>query len=75
VAEPTGKWILNHGCHRGTITSRDVGQPEEFDTREDAVNALTAHRKWYKSIGYQIWFATLKSPEGKEETLESNPCY
>lgn len=67
-----GKWIFSHGCHRGTLMSRDTGQPEEFNDRDAAFKAYQEHRKFYRSIGYQIWFATLTAPDGTKETLEQN---
>lgn len=66
------QWTLDHGCHRGTLTSRDSGAPERFDTRDEAVAAYLAHRKFYRSIGYQIWFAELTAPNGVKEILEQN---
>ena len=69
------KFILSHGCHRGTLTSRDTGQPQEFDTYDEAYNAYVGHRKFYQTIGYQIWFAEIKSPDGSKKLLESNSYY
>ncbi len=68
-----GKWTLNHGCHRGTVMSRDTGQPSTHDTEDEALEAYRGHRSFYHSIGYQIWFANLTSPTGEKRTLESNP--
>lgn len=70
-----GKWVLHHGCHKGTLTSRDAGNPQEFDTHEAAMLAYTDHREFYHSIGYQIWFAELTDPDGIKKILESNPYY
>ncbi len=70
--EKEGKWIFNHGCHRGTLTSRDTGYPEEYDTEAEALEAYEGHRSFYLSIGYQIWYAKLTSPDGVTRTLESN---
>lgn len=63
------KYTLSHGCWRGTITSRDVAEPEQFDTREAAIAKLNDHRRFYVSIGYQVWFANLKLPDGTVEHL------
>ena len=68
----TDKYILNHGCHRGTLMSRDVAQPEEFDTYEQAYKAYQDHRNFYRSIGHQIWFADITNPDGTKNHLESN---
>lgn len=70
-----GKWILYHGCHKGTLISRDKGQPVEYDTEAAALEAYQGHRSFYQRIGYQIWFAKLTSPDGVTRTLESNPYY
>jgi len=69
------KWVLRHGVHRGTLISRDMGSPQEFDTEEAARKAYSEQRAFYHSIGYQIWFAYLKSPDGKETCLETNSYY
>jgi hypothetical protein len=69
----SNKWKLEHGIHQGTITSRDTGAPEEYDSKEKALMAYRTHRKFYRKIGYRIWFCVLTSPDGKQETLESNP--
>ncbi len=66
------KWIFNHGCHDGTLLSRDTGHPEEYDTEAEALVAWQSYRKYYRRIGYQIWFARLTSPEGVTRILESN---
>lgn len=70
-----GKWIFNHGIHRGTITSRDTYQPMKFDTKEEAMMYYREQREFYHSIGYQFWYAKLTSPDGKTSTLESNSNY
>lgn len=67
------KWILHHGCHKGTLMSRDVGQPTEHDTEAEALVAHIKNRAFYRRVGYQIWFAELTSPDGESRTLESNP--
>jgi hypothetical protein len=66
------KWTLFIGCHRGTLISRDVADPEKYDTEEEALTAYRAHKDFYRSIGYHVWFAHIKSPEGVERTLEQN---
>jgi hypothetical protein len=71
----TGKYILSHGCHRGTLMSRDSGQPEQFNTYDEAYDQYLEHKNFYHSIGYQIWFAKIIDPDGTEHYLESNPYY
>lgn len=69
------KWELNHGIHRGTFSSRDAAETEFFDTKDEALQKFTEHKKFYRSIGYVIWFANLVSPDGIETQLESNSNY
>ena len=69
------KWILYHGIHQGTLTSRDVAYPEKFDTRKDALRALEVRRKNYLRFNCVIWFAELESPDGKKEYLEGDSNY
>ena len=66
------KYILNIGCHRGTLTSRD-SEVRKFDTENEAMQSYQKSRKFYHSIGYQVWFATITLPDGKKIALESNP--
>jgi len=67
------KYTLVIAIHRGTIMSRDIDNPIEFDTDVDAMKEFYRARKQYKRFGYKIWFATLTDPEGNESTLEQNP--
>ena len=67
-----GKYTLNHGCHRGTLMSRDSAS-DEYDSYEAAYQAYLEHRAFYRSIGYQIWFADIVAPDGTKTHLESNP--
>lgn len=64
------KWILNHGIHRGTITSRD-SETQEYETEQEARNSFEKQRKWYTQYGYVIWFAYLISPSGEKIVLDS----
>lgn len=70
-----GKWQLVHGCHRGTLMSRDEGMPSTHNTRDEAYQAYLERRKFYRSIGYHIWYAKIISPTGEVEQLESNPYW
>lgn len=65
-------FILKHGCHRGTLISRDIAQPENHPTYEAARASYLKHRDFYRSIGYQIWFAEIVQPDGNTVKLESN---
>ena len=68
------KFVLHHGCHRGTITSRD-STSREYDTYEDAHDAYLRHKEFYKGMGYQIWFAEIIKPDGTKVMLEQNPYF
>ena len=69
------KWILTHAIHRHTFTSRDIASPEPYDTKELALQALEDARIFYRRIGYVIWWAYLKDPEGHETLLEQDGSY
>jgi hypothetical protein len=69
ATDPTTQWVLNHGCWRGTITSRDTAYPERFDTRDAAIAKLAEHNLFYRSIGYSLWFAELVAPDGTVTVL------
>ena len=66
---------LTIGIHRGTITSRDVEQPESFESMDDCIKAVAKAKTFYSGIGYKIWFAEVKSPDGTKTTLERNMNY
>lgn len=63
-------YTLNYGIWNNahSITSRDVAEPEQFDTRAEAVAALEKQRRWFAAIGYQIWFSEIT--ETKEESAQ-----
>ncbi len=63
------------GIHRGTFTSRDVEQPESFESMDDCIKAVTKAKTFYSGIGYKIWFAEVKNPDGTTTTLEQNTNY
>lgn len=62
------KWALNYGCWNGTISSRDSGV-EKFDTLEQAKQFLANQERFWATIGYRKWFATVRGPEGQEVRL------
>ena len=66
------KYILSLGIHRGTLLSRDSGT-SEHDTYKEAYDTYLQRRKFFNSIGYQIWFADIIAPDGTKTHLESNP--
>ena len=66
---------LTIGIHCGTITSRDVEQPESFESMGDCIKAVAIAKTFYSGIGYNIWFANVKKPDGTTTTLEQNTNY
>jgi hypothetical protein len=66
---------LTIGIHRGTLMSRDVEQSESFKSMDDCIKAVAIAKEWYKNIGYNIWFANVKKPDGTKTTLEQNTNY
>ena len=36
---------------------------------------VTRAKAWYSKIGYKIWFAEVKKPDGSKTTLERNMNY
>jgi len=40
--------------------SRDVGDPEDFKTKEEAEGRLKELSQFYRSIGYKIWWSNIK---------------
>ncbi len=67
------KWILKHGIHKGTSATRETLPTKEFNTEKEAMKYYRKYRRTWQGIGYQIWYARLRSPDGVEEVLESNP--
>ncbi len=69
------KYTLKHGIHNGSFTSRDHAMPETFDTREMAIQAYQDHKKFYKSIGYVIWYVEIVAPDESVDNLDGNSSY
>ena len=65
-----GKWRLHMGCHNGGIVSRDSFNSEK-DTEEEVRKLYQKSKRFYRSIGYFVWFATITSPKG-EVVLQDN---
>jgi len=73
TTEPT--WTLVHGCHRGTLISRDSTSRSGFSSLEECRAKLTEHEAFYRSIGYMIWFAYAVGPDGTKHTLHAGNAY
>lgn len=73
----SGKWKLTWGIHRGTLMSRDTGNPKECDSLEDCkaeANRLAASFE-EQGFGYRMWFATAHGPDGQIENFEEHQHY
>ena len=55
-------WILNMGCHRGTLMSRDSIR-EEYASLADCQTAAMKKEKAWREIGYSVWFAYAIGPD------------
>ena len=57
-------YYLHIGCIQGSrITSRD-SEVREFETIQEEKVSHDDSEKFWKSIGYRVWFATLKDDNG-----------
>lgn len=45
------------------------------NSMDDCIKAVAKAKKWYKNIGYNIWFANVEKPDGTTTTLEQNTNY
>lgn len=70
----TDKFILSMGCHKGTLMSRDSGS-EECESLEQAREQVQQAEKFWKSIGYFVWFAQVKCPNGEVVKLHPGTSY
>lgn len=59
-------YTLNIGCIQGDrLTSRD-SETRTFDTYEEAIENIVQSERFWKSIGYSVWFAVVTDKDGKE---------
>ena len=65
----TKKYILTHGIHCNTITSRDSCS-QIYNSEQEAREAFADQKAFYKRIGYKIWFAYITTPDGQKITIE-----
>jgi hypothetical protein len=67
MSTPTKRWTLTWGIHRGTLMSRDVGDPYDFDTLEECRTKAQELERAFRRSGCQMWFTTARDNETKEE--------
>lgn len=68
--ESKGRFQLIHGCISldESFNSRDVPNPEYFETIPEAEKHLQERAHFYKSMGYKVWFSNIRewNPKTKE---------
>lgn len=57
----TGKWLLQSGCHNGSITGRDSGTTEH-DSEAAAREEWARTEAFWKLMHSKVWFAKLVPP-------------
>jgi hypothetical protein len=72
---PAGKFMVSHGIHRRTLTSRDCGEPTIHDTAQEARKAFADAKKEYAKVGYVTWFAYMYDDQGNKTQLDSPVSY
>jgi hypothetical protein len=71
---PAPCWRLSVGIHNGTLMSRDSGS-HPYPTEQAALDAWRDQERSIARFGYQVWFASLTSPEGESTTLHAGVPY
>lgn len=66
------EYKITWGIHKRTLTSRDVGDPKEFNTEKEAIQWYKETKNWYAIFNYVFWFCTLHKPNGTKVTMEEN---
>jgi len=71
----SNKFKLAWGIHRGTMMSRDIGDPYYFETEKEVIDKLESLKKNYSEAPFPcyIWYATIYRPDGTSEQLYSTP--
>lgn len=66
------KYKLNWAIHRGTLMSRDIGEPYTFDTEKKCLDKVKELQKHFGTMGYKIWYANIIYPNGDKKTIIQN---
>lgn len=72
---PAGKFMVIHGIHRGTLTSRDCGEPTIHDSAQEARAAFAKAKEGYASMGYVTQFAYMYDDQGYCTVLDTPVPY
>lgn len=71
---PEGKWLVSHGIHDGTLTSRDLANPlgpTEHESEAAAREAFAKAKEGFAQIGCVTWFAYMYDDQGKQTELDA----
>ena len=73
----TKKFRLDYGCIRqdNSITSRDSGLPEYFDTEQDAASFMKERARFYASVGCKPWAVSLHERIGDGPEFRRVECF
>lgn len=58
--------ILRWAIHKGTLMSRDLGDPEDCESEQKARERAKELEEYYKTMGYFIWYAYYYEVPGKD---------
>jgi len=67
--------LLTWGIHRGTKTSRDIGDPRECHSLKEAIKMANDLDVYFRRVGCMIWFATWWDENGKEHKAHPDNSY
>jgi hypothetical protein len=70
-----GKWLVLHGTHEGTITSRDT-ERNEYDSEAEARKEFAqAKQKYWDMFRRVTWYAHMYDDEGNMTVLDAGRPY
>lgn len=72
---PAGKVILSYGTHSGTLTSRDSGDPIEYDSEATLRREFPELKASYEGLGCMIWFAFMYDDQGRQTVIDPGHPY
>lgn len=75
IKAPEGKWLVHHGIHRRTLTSRDSGLPTKHDSEAEARRSFREAKNNYALSGYVTWFAYMYDDQGNKTVLDPPVAY